>query len=229
MSEPVTDPHEEIRFSLGAYVLGALTPAERDAVDDHLLSCPECAAELDRFTALPLYLDLVTGDEVAAMGSGTADPDPGLVDRIVTAAVAERRRGRTRRWLVAVAAALVLVVGSVSAGVALSSNPSHSTAASGIAFTATDPTTHAWAHVGVQPKLWGAALTLNLSGVPAGERCRLVAVGRDGTRDVAASWEVTYAGSANLTGATSFQLSSTAAYDIVTFDGKRLLHVPVST
>lgn len=228
MNQPVTDPHEEIRLSLGAYVLGALTPAEREVVDDHLLSCPECSAELDGFTELPLYLDLVTGDEVAAMGTGVADPDPGLVDRIVVAALHERRRARTRRWLVAVAAALVLVVGSVSAGLALSSSPSHATTEA-IPFSATNPTTHAWAHIDVQPKLWGASLNLQLGGVPAGERCRLVAVGRDGSQDVAASWEVTYSGKATLTGATSIPLSSTASYDIVTFDGKRLLHVPAHT
>jgi anti-sigma factor RsiW len=228
VNEPVTDPHEEIRLSLGAYVLGALTPAERDVVDDHVLTCAECSAELDAFTGLPLYLDLVTGDEVAAMGTGAADPDPGLLDRIVAAAAQERRHDRTRRWLVAVAAALVLIVGSVSAGIALSSGPTHSTAA-GIPFSATNPTTHAWAQISVQPKLWGASLNLKLGGVPAGERCRLVAVGRDGSKDVAASWEITYAGQATLTGATSIPLSSTAAYDIVTFDGKRLVHVPINT
>jgi hypothetical protein len=96
-------------------------------------------------------------------------------------------------------------------------------------FDQTDASTHAWARIAVQQKGWGASLELTLSGVPAGEHCRLVAVGRDGTTDVAASWEATYKGTATLTGATSLQLASTAAYDVVTFDGKRLVHVPTTT
>lgn len=221
------DPHE-VRLSLGAYVLGALTPAERDVIDDHVLSCPDCAAEMDALTALPLYLDLVSADEVAAMGTGASDADPALVDRVVAAALAERRHARTRRWLVAVAAGVVLVAGSTVTGVALSSGSSASTS-EGIPFSATDATTHASAQVDVQPKLWGASLSLKLTGVAAGEHCRLVAVGRDGTTDVAASWEVTYRGTATLTGATSFQLSSTAAYDVVTYDGQRLVRVSTHT
>ena len=32
----------EVRLSLGAYVLGALDPADRSRVDTHLAGCPEC-------------------------------------------------------------------------------------------------------------------------------------------------------------------------------------------
>jgi len=42
--------------NLGAYVLGSLEPAERAAVDEHLLSCPTCAAELADLTGLPALL-----------------------------------------------------------------------------------------------------------------------------------------------------------------------------
>ncbi|MDX6202621.1 MAG: hypothetical protein QOJ83_2121 [Frankiales bacterium] len=224
----VPDAHEELRFSLGAYVLGALTPAERDVIDAHLAECPDCLAELDQLTTLPLFLDLVSGEEVALMGSGNAAPDPRLVDRVVAAALAERRASRRKRWLVSVAAAVVLVTGSSVAGVALAPS-GHAPVTNAAVFDQTDASTHAWARIAVQQKGWGASLELTLSGVPAGEHCRLVAVGRDGTTDVAASWEATYKGTATLTGATSLQLASTAAYDVVTFDGKRLVHVPTTT
>ena len=36
--------HEEVRNSLGLYVLGALTPAERAEVEVHLATCEECSA-----------------------------------------------------------------------------------------------------------------------------------------------------------------------------------------
>src|SRR5262245_25779311 len=37
--------HEELRSQLGAYVLGALAPAEQAEVRAHLAVCDECAAE----------------------------------------------------------------------------------------------------------------------------------------------------------------------------------------
>jgi anti-sigma factor RsiW len=221
------DAHQELRFSLATYVMGALTPQERDVVEAHLATCPECVAELDQLTNLPLFLDLVSGEEVAQMGSGTAVPDAGFVDRVVAAAVSERRHAKRRRWLASVAAAVVLIAGSSVGAVALSSTGSSNTAHAAV-FDKTDPTTGAWARIAVQQKGWGASLDLTLTGVPAGEHCRLVAVGRDGTTDVAAAWEVTYRGSVRLTGATALTLSSTSAYDIVTFDGRRLLHVPTA-
>jgi hypothetical protein len=221
----VPDAHEEFRFALGAYVLGALTPDERDEIDSHLSGCPACVAELDSMTSLPLFLDLISGEEVALMGAGSPGPDDGLIDRVVAAALSERRAVRRKRWLVSVAAAVVLIAGSSVAGVVLSQS-NHPKVVNAAVFHATDPTTHAWAQISVQPKLWGAAIDLKLTGVPAGEHCKLVAVGYDGSSDVAASWEATYKGSLNLTGATSLQLASTAAYDVVTFDGKRLVHIP---
>jgi anti-sigma-K factor RskA len=41
-----TSDHEELRNQLGAYVLGALAPAEQAEVRAHLAECEECAAEV---------------------------------------------------------------------------------------------------------------------------------------------------------------------------------------
>jgi Putative zinc-finger len=218
----------ELQFELGAYVMGALTPEERDVVDVHLASCPSCTQEMDELTRLPVLLDLLSVEEVAAMGGETAKPSPDLVDRVVAAAVAERRGNRRRRWLVSVAAAVVLIAGSSAAGVALSSSSSQPTD-QGIALSATNKATGTWARVTVQPKLWGASLNLKLTGVAPGEHCKLVAVGRDGSRETAGSWEATYHGAATVTGATSLTLSSTVSYDVVTFSGKELVSVPTTT
>ena len=222
----MTESHD-LRFDLGAYVLGALTPDEREVIDAHLNSCPECTDELDELTRLPVLLDLLPVEEVVAMGTGAARPSADLVDRVVAVAVAERRSQRRRRWLASVAAAVVLIAGSSAAAVDLSSGGSspHQT---GVVLDATNKTTGTWARIDVASKQWGASLDLTLTGVPAGEHCRLVAVGRDGSSEVAGSWEVTYAGRATVTGATSLQLASTASYDIVTFDGKKLLSVPTA-
>lgn len=224
----MTPPSHDLQLDLGAYVLGALTPQEREVIDAHLSSCPECTAEMDEMTRLPVLLDLLPEAEVVAMGTGSARPPADLVDRVVAAAVAQRRGQRRRRFAFASVAAVVLIAGSSAAAVGLSSSgsPAHQ---KGVVLDATNKTTGTWAQIDVASKQWGASLDLTLTGVPAGEHCRLVAVGRDGSSEVAGSWEVTYLGKATVTGATSLPLSSTVSYDIVTFGGQKLLSVPTTT
>jgi anti-sigma factor RsiW len=40
--------HERIQEDVGAYLLGALEPAEQSAFEGHLASCPECRDEVER-------------------------------------------------------------------------------------------------------------------------------------------------------------------------------------
>jgi anti-sigma factor RsiW len=44
----VTTDHERYQEDVGAYLLGALEPAEQSAFEGHLASCPECRAELEQ-------------------------------------------------------------------------------------------------------------------------------------------------------------------------------------
>jgi anti-sigma factor RsiW len=50
--------------ALGAYVLGALEPDERQQVEEHLRACPGCAAELEGFRSLPGLLDRVRPEDL---------------------------------------------------------------------------------------------------------------------------------------------------------------------
>ena len=50
--------------ALGAYVLGALSPAERQQFEQHLASCPICTAELAEFAGLPAVLDRVRPEDL---------------------------------------------------------------------------------------------------------------------------------------------------------------------
>jgi hypothetical protein len=65
------DRHQEIESLLGAYALDAVTPDERVLVEEHVVGCPRCRAELDAFM------------EVAAALGNSVDPVPyELWDRI---------------------------------------------------------------------------------------------------------------------------------------------------
>ena len=61
---------DHIREELGGYVLGALEPAERDAVAAHLATCPACAAEHARLAELPALLAHAEGLEIPAAPAG---------------------------------------------------------------------------------------------------------------------------------------------------------------
>jgi anti-sigma-K factor RskA len=117
---------DELRHSLGAYVLGALDVDEAAAVRRHIHDCPGCAAERDALSALPGLLSLAGGAEAAVSEPLSAAFEERLLDayaRDHAVPAARRRIGRLRprrwrpRWvavgaagLVAAAAALGFVV-----------------------------------------------------------------------------------------------------------------------
>src|ERR1022692_2946433 len=53
----------DIRQALGVYVVGAIDPAERAAVDSHLSSCLDCREELAGLAGLPALLGRVPASE----------------------------------------------------------------------------------------------------------------------------------------------------------------------
>ena len=116
----------------GAYVLGALSPAERKAYEQHLRACDDCSASLAELTGLPGLLGRVPAQEAFALvdgglrggeGGDAADGSGGLgasqdgerPDALpILLSEARRRRRRTRWWaaagLSAVAAALIAIL-----------------------------------------------------------------------------------------------------------------------
>ena len=222
----------EARLSLGAYVLGALDPAERGRVDAHLATCPDCRDELASFAALPGLLGRVSRVEVEIP---FADPGPQLLERLLNAAAAERSHDRRRRWIASAAAAVVLVA-AAAVGVGLSqtrapqlkelSGPSQT-------FVATDPVTHVTATVKEVKKGWGATLQFTLKGISAAlypgetDRCQLVAVAANGQTDVAASWAAPAAGhDIKAIGATAIAASDVTGFKVIGPDGTTLVSVP---
>ena len=54
----------EANAGLGAYVLGALEPDERSAIEDHLRGCATCSAELAGLQGLPALLARVRPEDI---------------------------------------------------------------------------------------------------------------------------------------------------------------------
>lgn len=101
--------HDEASELTGAYVVGALSAADRTAFEAHVAGCAACAAEV---RALSPVADAL-GEAVAP-----ADPSPAVRARLMAAVQASAQAESVRRqravfpaWLAA-AAAIVLVAGA---------------------------------------------------------------------------------------------------------------------
>jgi hypothetical protein len=82
---------EHVRPDIGAYVLGALEPAEEGAVRAHLATCAECAEEHARLAGLPRLLAL------AAPMAEAGPPAPAVEERVLDAIAGERPRRAPHR------------------------------------------------------------------------------------------------------------------------------------
>lgn len=183
------DPEE-----LGAHALGLLDPAQSRAVEEHLAGCPACRREWEELRGMVDLLDDVPPE---AFLDGPPDADLMLqrtVRQIRVEAAAQRRRRRFLLTGVAAAALAVVLAGGVLVGRETAPPPPAVVAAPGaVALTGGgDPGISMSATL--TPASGWVRLTTSVKGIPPGERCYIVVVARDGTRQIAGSWLVSQGG-----------------------------------
>jgi hypothetical protein len=169
---------EQAPSFLGAYVLGALDPTERRAAEQHLGGCADCRAELAEFSGLTAQLDRIGPEDTRLE---PVAPSPDLYDRVAAAARPQRRRP----MLLAAAAAAVLLVAGGATWAAVRDTQEVRTASAGAVSMS----------VAADERNDGTALDVTVTGLPAGENCRLVVVDEQGERHAAGEW-TTYGGEA---------------------------------
>ncbi len=175
------EQHHELRMSLGAYVLGQLSPDEAAALEVHLDGCRGCTSELAELTPVASALSQMR------RGPGpdaSAAPPPELGDRVV-AAVSGVARGEHRRpWLAAAvltaAAAAVALVTAVGVGVLRESDPAPGVPLESVQVQTGQPGLQASADL--VDHTWGIEVKLTASGFDRGARYRVAVLGVDGTR-----------------------------------------------
>jgi hypothetical protein len=217
------------REAMGVLVLGAIEPGERDEVEAHVRTCPSCAAQLAELAPLPGLLKRLDASYLDA----TVAP-PGILDRALEQirvhepadldAVRRNRRPRMARLAAGVAAVAVLIAGLAGARTA---GVFPFTAPTSVVAAAANPTTGVSATVTLQPSEAGTRVLLALSGVAPGAHCQLVAIGKDGQREVAATWVASYDGEAHVAGITGLSTDQIASFDITTPQGSDLVSVPL--
>ncbi|MEV7723313.1 zf-HC2 domain-containing protein [Streptomyces sp. NPDC087917] len=192
--------HEE--ELLGPYVLGVLDEEDVRRVEEHVGDCVRCREEVAALREMESVLGEVPEE---AFLDGPPQGGDLLLQRTLRQVRGERASGARRRSaLVGLAAAAALAAvfwsgsqwggsdGAIRAQPAPPS-PSASTAlpVPGVRVaSATDPDSGTRMTVQVTPAPRWIRVHAAVTGVPAGERCRLVVVSKDGTRTTAGGWVV---------------------------------------
>jgi predicted anti-sigma-YlaC factor YlaD len=213
---------QDATLSLGVYLLGALDPTERAVVEDHLRDCAACRAQLAELSGLPPLLERLDLDDLDCEPLEVPDE---LFDRVAAQAREEDRaaaRARRYRRLVAVAAAAVLVVVVALGSLAVyhHNGTHHGTVAANTDNGVT-------MKVVLASQASGTGLHVTVSGLPRDEHCKLIAVAKDGTRDVAGRWDATYLGWAQVTGSTNIPQSELSQLVLLGNGGTHLVTVNV--
>jgi anti-sigma factor RsiW len=214
----------QTRHLLGVYLLGAIDPAGRAAVDRHLAQCAECRKELAGMAGLPAMLSRVPAAEVyqpgepaPAAGQPAGPGRPGL-PRLLRGTATARR---ARRWRGLVLAAVVVVLAAaLGAGVQHVLNPQARPGpqtGSWLAVSARNEQTLASATVAYSARGWGTALKVRVRQVPAGTTCQLWVTNRSGQQAEAGGWTIVRSAQrAWYPASTSFAASTLRSFAITT-------------
>jgi anti-sigma factor RsiW len=105
-----------------AYVLGALSPAERREFEEHLAGCTGCQQSVAELVGLPGLLGQVSPEDAALLATQAQPAEGEAAPATLMPRVIGEQRTRRRRIVAAVAgaaAAMILILGGVAAGAGL--------------------------------------------------------------------------------------------------------------
>jgi hypothetical protein len=226
---------------LGAYVLNTLDPAERRDVDAHLADCATCRAGVAELEAVRDVLDEIPPE---ALLHGPPDADL-VLQRTLRQVRTEARAATRRRWAPAAAAAAVLLAGAIGAGVAVGRGTAPAPEAGGTpapvttaapavpgtrVATTVDPNTNVRMTARLVPAAGWVRINAAVNGIPANQNCRLIVVGRDGSREIAAGWIVSPSGEkdgTNLDGSAAVAPEDVVAIEVRNTTGRTFVTLPV--
>ena len=220
--ESAPRPTSALCLDDASYVLGILTPAERQAFEQPLSGCIACQASVARLAGLPGLLGLISASDVETEPLELPDT---LLPRLLAAAARERRR---RRWIwtgtVAAAAACVAALVIV---LTVSPTPKSTTVAlpQPVAMTPLMPGPMA-VSLQLVDKQWGTSIVINCrysAGHDAGEDYQLVAFDPSGKAQNLGWWMSVAGGASTVTTASSFRLKEISRVEVQLPSGTPLL------
>ncbi len=221
----------------GSYVLGALSPGERQEFEKHLATCEDCSRSVRELAGLPGLLSRV--DPVVLEPPPAMEPVP---ESLLPALVRDVRRSRRRRVYATagLAAAAALAVGALLVqGIASEEPPVAAPPAPGPSATAVPaglsmlpvgdaPVT---AQVAFTSVTWGTRLDLTCSyrprpgeyDLPRAVTYGLFVVDRQGDVEQVGTWQALDGRTMRLQAATAARRDDIASVEVRTADGRPVL------
>lgn len=207
----------------GAYLLGALSPEDRRAYEEHLAGCAACSVALAEVAGLPGLLGRLPADVIEIEDASPPDVLPALL------AVVQLERHRARRRVRIAVAALATAAAVVAAALivpAVVSPPPKQPAAVAFAPIADEPITAAAALVA---KSWGTEVNLRCTYLGkqtwGGAAYTLVATDRSGHEEQIATWRVVSNKPVVLVAATSVARADLASLEVRLPTGRPVLRL----
>ena len=224
-----------------AYVLGALSPAERRDYEDHLEDCDKCRASVTELSALPGLLGRIDDARAFALledaepedGSDAAPSLAGPPVDLVARIQNRERRDRIRRRI-GMGAGLAAAA-AVAATLALVLPPALTPAAEptlAAVLTPTDADVPVQASIELTSFAWGTRIDMDCSyhpGPPGPDgpympvSYSMWIVDSDGTETPLSSWTAEPDGTVSVTGSTAVRLADLAEVEVRDATGDRVL------
>ncbi|MBP2325199.1 hypothetical protein JOF56_005584 [Kibdelosporangium banguiense] len=232
----------EQHVDIDAYVAGQLAPDQVAEVEQHIAGCEECRQETDTLREMQEFLGEVPPE---ALLEGYPEDADLVLQRTLRRMRSESTAAKRRSGFLTAAAAVVVAAALVTGGVFVGQSTSTeqppiaggappgptATQPAGVRFaSSTDPETGARITVRVTPAAGWVRLNAAVSGIPAGEKCRLIVVSKDGTHESAGSWVVPskeIAEGTTLDGSALINAKDVTAVIVENTDGKRYVSTSV--
>ena len=218
-----------------AYVLGALSPAERREFEDHLKGCAACTRAVGELAGLPGLMSKLSVEQLTAEVEAPPETLLPSLGRAV-----RRERGRRRLAIGAAAAAACLIAVGAVALTGLDS-PAPPTVPSASATTSTSSGSANLALKAVVPSgatasarlvdmAWGTRIDLTCgysakSYSSAGRSYALIVIDRSGVAQQVATWVGLPDRTLTIMGASSLARPNISAVEVRTLSGRALLRL----
>jgi hypothetical protein len=238
MSTPEHKNPTNDHVDMAGYLMEMLTPEEKLRADEHLTGCAECRDEIE---SLQEWSSAMREIPEEMLLDGPPEDADLLLQRTLRQVRKEAAGGRTRRFAVLATAAAAVVAVAIGGGVVLgrgtadtSVPQAQGSSAPVVAGTrtvsATDAATKAELNATIVPAAGWIRVSAKVKGIPAGEKCRLEVMGKDGQAILAGSWLVSPAGEADgttLNGSALIDNAEVTAVRVVNTSGKEFVTATV--
>jgi hypothetical protein len=214
--------HDRVADWDAAYVLGALSPADRRAYEEHLAECEDCRRAVAELAPTAGLLSRVPAERARTMDAAPPSPPDGLRDGLLRRA--RQRRARRRVWTLAAAAALALGGVAVPVSIALTAPPASTHALADLADVPLE------ASVRLTDVAWGTRIDLVcrysgdvLDAPENGWPYALAVVDADGATTTLSTWRAAPGSTTTLSAGTDLSVADIGAVEIRTIDGADVL------